>query len=776
MRSYLITLLVGWIALATQAQGVGTWITRLSYYNTTAVAEADNNVYAVANGSLYSYGKEDQQVQFHSKQTGLSDNDISMIAYNPNVKTLLIVYSNGNIDLWGENGVYNLPYLLNATNIQDKSINSVNFENEYAYLSGNFGIMVINMSKNEITETYKMSQTVYSSCIRDKQIYAATSEGLIQASLEDNLLDYNNWNRYPLNTDLFDETQIRQIRLFDNRLCLLVSGKGVYTLDTQGTIEPLCLETYMLDMKVEGGKLFAYTAVNTYIYTNTLSKRLHVGTGTTNGISCLKGGDTYWVASGELGLRGLNINSSTGKITIEVADLIASEDSPKRNYNDFMTYQQGRLLVCGGGRWADRYNRAGTFMVLKDNVWTNFNESQIAEESGLRFADVTSAAVDPADTSHYFVSTWGEGVFEFKDNAFVKLHNTTNSTLATISSSDPSSLNYTRVDGLVYDKDGNLWMNNTAVGSCVKILKVDGNWAELGGSKYSSLYNQGIVDKLLITSRGDKWVNTVRGSNVGITVFNEKGTIDDTSDDVVNHFSLFSTANGDAISVSGYFCMAEDKNGNIWLGTNRGPIICPVPNRAIDDPDQIYCTRIIRELNGENSYFLDNVQINAIAVDGGNRKWLGTEGAGIFVVSEDGSETIENFTTDNSPLLSDVINSIAIDDVTGEVFIGTDKGIISYMGEATEGSESYSEVYAYPNPVRPQYGDKVTITGLMSDSNVKITDVAGHLVYQGKSLGGQLTWNCRSYRGERVASGVYLVLAATPEGKESVVTKIVVVK
>ena len=287
---------------------------------------------------------------------------------------------------------------------------------------------------------------------------------------------------------------------------------------------------------------------------------------------------------------------------------------------------------------------------------------------------------------------------------------------------------------------------------------------------------QGIVDKLLITSRGDKWVNTVRGSNVGITVFNEKGTIDDTSDDVVNHFSLFSTANGDAISVSGYFCMAEDKKGNIWLGTNRGPIICPVPNRAIDDPDQIYCTRIIRELNGENSYFLDNVQINAIAVDGGNRKWLGTEGAGIFVVSEDGSETIENFTTDNSPLLSDVINSIAIDDVTGEVFIGTDKGIISYMGEATEGSESYSEVYAYPNPVRPQYGDKVTITGLMSDSNVKITDVAGHLVYQGKSLGGQLTWNCRSYRGERVASGVYLVLAATPEGKESVVTKIVVVK
>ncbi len=775
MRRLFLTLTCHFLVLtAILAQSVGTWTTYLSYYTTTKVAEGRDEVYALANGALYSYGKEDGRVRFLSRQTGLSDTGISHIAYNDEVDALLIVYENGNLDLSRSSGIYNLPFLSTATNIQDKGINSINFEGERAYLSGQFGVMVVDMRRNEIAETYRLNQSVYSTCIHEGMIYAATDNGLLRASLENNLLDPGSWSAFPLNTDLFEDTLVRQIRSFDGCLCLLVQGQGVYTRDASGNITPLCLERYMIDMKTEGGQLYAFTSVNSYIY-SALDHRIHVGTGTTNDISNRSGGETYWVAAGEMGLRGLRVDHATSQVTIEIADLILPTDSPKRNYCDFMVSDRGRLLVCGGGRWADRFNRPGTFMTYHDGLWTNYDESEIAEQSGLRFSDVTSAAIDPNDTTRYFVSTWGEGVFEFKNDQFVKLHNTTNSTLATLSAVNPSSLNYTRVDGLIFDKEGNLWMNNTAVGSCIKILKADGTWGELGGNAYSMLYNQGVVDKLLITSRGHKWVNTVRGSNTGITVFDDKGTIDDTSDDVVNHFTLFPDNNGAAISVSGYFSMAEDQDGNIWLGTNRGPIICPVPDRAINDPDHVYCTRLIRELNGANTYFLDNVQVNVIAIDGGNRKWLGTEGAGVFVVSPDGSETIENFTTDNSPLLSNVVNSLAIDQATGEVFIGTDNGIISYMGEATEGAESYSDVYAYPNPVRPQYGDKVTITGLMADSNVKITDIAGHLIYQSRSLGGQLTWNCRGSNGRRVASGVYLVLAATPDGDESVVTKIVVV-
>ena len=163
-------------------------------------------------------------------------------------------------------------------------------------------------------------------------------------------------------------------------------------------------------------------------------------------------------------------------------------------------------------------------------------------------------------------------------------------------------------------------------------------------------------------------------------------------------------------------------------------------------------------------------------VDNGNRKWIGTDGSGVYVLSEDNQEIVHQFNTSNSPLLSDKIYSIEINENTGEVFIGSDKGLVSYKGEATKGKDDYSDVYAYPNPVRPEHRDKVTITGLMDNSIVKITDLNGNLVYQTKSLGGQAIWNCRNTKGVRVASGVYLVLSATEDSKESIVTKIAVIK
>lgn len=756
-----------------QAQGVGTWTPYLSYYSTTNVAEANNTVFAIANGSLYSYGKEDQSLKFYSRQNGLSDNGITNIGYNQETNTLLIIYSSGNIDLLSDAGIYNIPYIQTSTNIQDRTVNSIYFYKEYAYLSMNFGIVVVNMRKNEITDTYRLNKIVRSVCIKSNSIYAATSEGLLSASTNDNLLDANNWKRISLNTDKFNEDNIANIGLFQNTLCFFVKKKGVYYQDSNNEIQNLCIDSNINNITVQRDKLLAYTNTSTYICSS-LSQKTQVATGTTNDISCQNTSNTYWVASGSDGLVGMKLKGN--QMEVFASQLISLEDSPKRNYCDFMTFQQGKLLVAGGRRWANRENRPGTLMAYENRKWTNLNESTIAKQSGIKFSDVTTIAVDPKDPTHYFASTWGEGVFEFKDNEFVKLYNMSNSTLGTALESDPKG--YVRVEGLCYDKDNNLWMTNTAINSRVSILKNDGTWSALRSGKYEILNNIPLIDKILITSKGYKWINIPR-ENVGIIVFDDKGTIDDTSDDVVNKFTSFNLnrPTGEAISVSGYFCMAEDKNGTIWIGTNRGPIICPVPDKAVNDPENVYCTRIIRSIQDDiPTYFLDNAKVTAIAVDGGNRKWLGTEGNGVFLVNEDGSETIENFTTENSPLLSNKINSIAINDQTGEVFFGTENGIISYMSDASEGKEDYSEVYAYPNPVRPEYADQVTITGLMADSNVKITDLNGNIIFQAKSSGGQLTWNCRNINGNRVASGVYLVLSSTPEAKESVVTKIMVIK
>ena len=266
------------------AQGLGTWTPYLSYYNTTQVTEANEVVYALASGSLYSYGKEDQSLKYYSRKNGLSDNNIATIQYNPTVHKLLIAYTNGNIDLLSENGVYNLPYLKNSTNIQDKTVNAILNYQEQAYLAMNFGIIVLNVAKNEVADTYRLNQAVRSVARQGETIYAATANGLLMASTTDNLLDATNWKAYPLQTELFDPALIRSIALFQNRLCLFVQGKGVYYEAEDHTVKPLCLDAALVGMTLQREQLLAYTNSHTYICT-ALDKQTKVATGITNGIA-----------------------------------------------------------------------------------------------------------------------------------------------------------------------------------------------------------------------------------------------------------------------------------------------------------------------------------------------------------------------------------------------------------------------------------------------------------------------------------------------------------
>lgn len=781
MKQIVYTLLLLFAVLQqSNSQAIGEWEALVSYYNTIKVAETNNYVFAVAKGakmsnkdteedggSLFSYGKEDNSIKLYSRQDGLSDQQITLIDYNANVNTLLIVYQNGNFDLFSDNNIYNIPYLKNSTNINNKTINEIFFYNEFAYLSGEFGIMVINMKKNEITDTYKVNKSVTSVCIKNNYIYAATESGVIRGLMSNNLLDFNNWETYPVTSTL---EEIQQIAFFQNVLCFRIKDKGVYYQKEDGTISPVIEDNNIIKIKIQNNKLIALTNDKAYIYSSLTQKDI-VNTGTINDISSLKDDNTYWLAAGYESLKA--IKKQNDQYGIIFSDTTIANNSPKRNLCDFMTVDKQKLFVAGGGRWADRYEYYGTFMIYDNKTWTNYDENEVAKQAATSyFQDVTSIAIDPdpKNENHYFASTWGEGVYEFKDNKCIKLYNNYNSILEPAWSNSP---HHVRIEGLCFDKDHNLWMTNTgAKNGNVKVLKPDGTWCSLA---YEGLTNADLIDKILITSNGLKWITVLRSTS-GIFILNDNKTIDDVSDDVSKFFtSLVNLTDKKEIITRGFFCMAEDKEGAVYLGTGNGVMICSSSNNILQN-EQLYANRIIRTSdNGTPIYFLDGERVNAIAVDGGNRKWIGTENSGVFLVNEDASETIYNFTTDNSPLLSNTIKSIAIDHISGKVYIGTDKGIISYMGEATEGSESYSDVYAYPNPVRPDYS-KVTITGLMENSNVKITDLNGNLIYQGKSLGGQLTWDCRNRSGRRVASGVYLVLAATQDSKESIVTKIAVIK
>jgi hypothetical protein len=754
------------------AQRTGEWHSWPAMWQTENVAETPRQVFAVANGTLYSYGKEDSRVTIYSKQTGLHDTDIQWIGYNAAAKTLLIIYRNGNIDLMSDEGLHNLPYLKNTTAIRDKEIYDIYFHNENAYVAAKFGIMVIRLDRKEIAETYKLDMAVYGVCIQGGTIFASTENGLLKASLNDNLPDVHNWNAQPLPSE-FNAKNIRQLCEFEGKLCFRINGSGVYFLEPGGEVKTLLKHTQLTGLKQMADRLVTHTSSGLYLF-ESLNRYETVSPGTVNDVSSLTNDGTYWLASGVSGLTAVRRKTANEYETV-VSGL--NLEGPKRNLAGFLKFHNGKLWIAGGGRSkTTRYRNPGTLMTFQNGAWFNFDETTVNRQVGFTCLDYTAVVIDPDDETHFFVGTCGEGVLEFKDNAFVRLYDNKNSALQT-GLPGSQEMHYIRVQGFSYDQNKNLWMTNSEVNNGIVVRKADGTWISL---YYPGITQAYFVDQILITSKGHKWVNVPHSSiSPGILVFDDKGTLEDASDDVANYFPSFKGASGSAVDASAYYCMVEDLKGEIWIGTNKGPIICSTPARAIENPDNLYCTQIIRvdETDSEQRYyFLNGEEVHAIAVDGGNRKWIGTTGSGVFLVSPDGSETLLHFNTDNSPLYSNNILSIAINQQTGEVFFGTDKGLISYQGEATAASEHYSDVYAYPNPVRLAVDDQVIITGLVADSNVKITDVSGNLIYQGRSAGGQLAWNCRNRSGHRVATGIYLVLASAPGGGESAVAKIAVVQ
>ena len=747
------------------------WKTHLAYYEAKAVAETNDLVFVLANGALYSYGKDDQEIRLYSKLNGLNDTDVRLIKYNSDTRTLVIVYGNGNIDLFGEDGFKNMPYLKMATNIQSKNVNDVYFYNHLAYFSTDFGVMVVNLTRREIVDSYRLDKSINSVCIIGETIYVSTTEGLLQAALKDNLLDKNVWKEKKLNTDKFQENEIIKMCFFQNSLVFCVRNKGIHYETSNGEILLLNTNSYIKNMTVQQNELLTYTDTDLFFYSD-LSRFSYVTIGIIEDVVSLKDDGKYWIASGAKGLIGIQKGSDNRFVQI-VSDI--NIPSPKRNYNAFMTVHNNKLIVAGGDRASDRFNRPGTLMIYENDAWSNFDESiannEIRKMIGSDSRDYMGVAVDPDDENHYYIATYGEGVIELKDNTFVNLYNMNNSTLraATVTDNSP---NYVRIGSVCFDKDKNLWTTNSLTPNAINVLKPNGEWVSL---YYEPLNNADKIDKILITSRGHKWVN-VPFDNAGIAVIDDRGTLEDRSDDVCNFFDSFKDAlssTGESIRAGEYLCMVEDRNGVIWIGSNIGLLKCTNPSRAIDNPEMLTCSRLVRD--GE-AYFLSGESVTAIAIDADNQKWIGTSSQGVFLINEDGTETILNFTADNSPLLSNTINSIAIDQKTGEVFFGTNYGIISYSSGVTSDTRPFSDVNVFPNPVRPDFIDKVTITGLTNNANVKITDINGNLIFQGRAVGNQIVWNCRNSAGSRVATGIYLVLATTVDASESVVAKIAVVK
>lgn len=457
-------------------------------------------------------------------------------------------------------------------------------------------------------------------------------------------------------------------------------------------------------------------------------------------------------------------------------------DSPAHNWSYKLNMIGNRLLVAAGHFYFTKVSDyAGCAMKYEDGKWTTFDADGPVEAVGeFVYRNVSDVVQDPNDPEHHFLGTARSGIYEFRDYKFVKNYTYTNSALTSILPDNKNANCYVRVTALNYDKQGNLWMCNNQTETVVKILKPDGEWVQY---HYDEIAMKPTWDNTYFDSRGLAWLNCRRTTNEygasGMLVINTNGTIDDTGDDSHRFISTFSNQDGTSYTPDLWYGMTEDLQGTIWFGNTHGIFTTTIADNPFASDFRLTQIKVPRNDGSDLAdYLMSNVPVRCIRIDGANRKWIGTLNNGVYLLSADGLETIHHFTEDNSPLISDAINDIAINAETGEVFIATASGLCSFKGDATEAEETLAKnaLKVFPNPVRPEYAGDVHVTGLAFNTDVKIANAAGKLVYEGISNGGRFDWNCCYKTGKRVASGVYYILCTDEEGKKGACAKVVIVK
>lgn len=752
------------IAITANA-GIGDWVLYPSYHNATYCQTAGDKVYVLASGALYSYNTSDEELRVYDKINTLSDIDITHIEYCKDIKALVVVYSNANIDiLFDDEEVYNITDFKNKS-LPDKRINGVDVQGTTAYISTVFGVVELDLEEYEFTNTYTTGLNTYCTYLFNGTLFCGTETGMYSCDIDKNLLDKNNWVK---KNNYFTKA----ICELDGMLYCYLDEFGIYSYNASNNILKDVVynhgEKYNA-MYSNGKEIIASAKKKTTIITSPTDVTVYKNS---NSNFILKDGNHFWDCKGYNGI--VKCIAKDGEIIVNSTSV--TPDSPIRNYCEYMKFaSDDKLLVAGGNlNYFDITFYDGTLMEYdySGNRWNNLPEDTIKQATGIPYLNLCAIDEDPADPGHYFAGSFGYGLYEFRNGKFVKHYSTHNSPLESVI---PTNTRFVRIPSVKFDKEGNLWCINTGTKNIVKVLKSDGTWCEL---YYKPIEKLATMVEPVMDSRGWLWMKSLQGE-AGIFCAKMNGTPLDSSDDESKAW-LNKFVNQDGISYDIYqvFALAEDREGQMWVGTNTGLFV-------IDNPKTFFNNGVFKQIKvprndgtGLADYLLSGTYIKSIQVDGANRKWIGTNDDGIYLISADGLETIHHFTTENSPLPSNNIVSIAINDRSGEVFIGTDKGIASYMSDATRPEEKLDEnnIYAYPNPVKADYSGNIAIVGLTHDCNVKIVDTAGYLINEGTSNGGQYTWNGRNARGEKVASGVYYVLTYDSNGNEGVATKIVVIR
>ena len=758
------------------------WRSHAAFTKIEEVVSMGEKVYGLSSNSLFSVDKNTGEIEYYTKLNGLSSSVIDHIAYNDQLDRMLITYRSGMFDVMDAEGVvYTISDLYLKSMSGSKQVNDICMHKNNAILAMNFGILVVDMKKVEIADTYYIGNngaevTVKYITATDSTIYAATDECIYCANLKSNLTDYSYWKTltYPIGG-------INGMRAYNDIVHVLVNQKLYVLQNNSWLLTPTHNPPLFRSLCTTVNGLFAMPKDMYGVWkvdvNFTVTRHLTYG----YNYAIQEDNDKYWLGSYANGLICVR-KADAPQYQCDIQEYYP--DGPVNNFAYRLRVFGDKLYMLPGGRGADEFQRPGEIMIYKDDVWTNIKNNTLKEKAGGHdFYDFMNVAQDPQDDSHYFVTSYGTGLLEMKDTNIVNIYLPSNSGLFSAAPERPNY--YTRTDGAMYDDRGNLWVLNAGGGKGnVHVVSSSGVW------KSFDLYHNGLrielttPGEMLMDNRNSqwKWIPLVR-HNTGLILLQDNGTPTDSNDDNVTYRNEWVDQNNKQIKPNNIYSIAQDNVNTMWVGTSSGIFAIPA---SVDFTTSNKCIRVVIPRNdgsGLGDYLLDNEQINAIAIDGANRLWVGTASSGIYLLKPVGSidniatytvETVAHFTTNNSILPTDEIISIAIKGSTGEVFIGTSGGLVSYMSDATEPQKTYDNLYAYPNPVHPNYQGYITFKGLMDNSEIRIVDANGNLVNILEGTGGSIAWDGTNSQGRRVASGVYTALCNTKSGEEYGTIKVLI--
>ena len=734
-----------------QAQEVpiGSWQSYFAYNAATTVDLVGDKIFS-ANQHLWSYSLISGEFESYSKVNGLSDVGISFIRYDEATDYLIIIYNNGNIDLMQGLNFFNMPDIKNLQITGSKRINSVYFKNKKMYLSTDFGIVVLDPQKKEIKETYVLQLNteilnIKSLTSQNGKFYAATNVGIFKADESNPILqNYANWQ-------LMSEVVCNFIFL-QNNILYACTQDSLFKIENEQFHYLYASDVSILNVR-NGAKDFYLCESNNEIRRISIFNENGVLIDSAKSINPRDvvevNNQEIWEADFWEGL--IKLSNRHDKIIIKPNSVYSNSC-----YN--LRIQNNDLYVLAGGEnsWIYTYNRDG-FSKYSNSEWTVYNRA-VGTSSMDSILDVVDLVVDPK-TKNIYVASFISGLLELHPDNTSKVYKNNGYIQAQIG--DPNSF---RLYALQYDDYQNLWMTNYGAPEQLVVKKADGSWQKWG---FPYSVSEKAASDLVIDNANQKWVVAPRG--IGLFVLNDNGTIDNKNDDKIKY--LHTGLGYGNLPTNDVNCIVKDRNGKLWVGTSDGIAIfnCPESVMSVGGCDAEL--KIVKyDLNAGLLFQRENVR--TICVDGANNKWIGTNN-GVWLISDNAEKIIYHFNVNNSPLPSNEINKIVVHPQTGDVFVATNAGLVSYRAQATEGSETNKELLVFPNPVPSNYAGIIAIKGLVTNADVRISDVAGQLVYRTKAQGGQATWNGLNYLGKRPHTGVYYVFVTNEDGSEKNVGKFI---